>query len=403
MFVESSPSHLRPSPAQLGILLATVEADRRIAGVSAAGRAVQAFTASGLAEIWIVAPSGGSLAAATRDDVARLAGRVPIVWLDESEALARLANGGRPGLLVSTAAHVLTADAVSAFASGGAMLATSGGQPVLWRDGLSPPDAETTSTTITALPVDSRAHWTLVRASGKPEDGIVSRWLNRRISQPISGLLLLVLPWIRPIHATIATALIAALMFVVLLTGTAGGLVVGGLLYQAASILDGVDGEIARLTTRSSPAGATLDAAIDAATNALFLLGMTFNLHWQGYPFALYLGLWSLFAMSLGLWLIGRRAVDQGEPLGFDLIKRRMARQEMSPFARAVVWFFRTLTGRDCFAFLFAFLICIGVPMVSLYIFASVAVIWISTVFLVLIAGRRSKLATVQSAPRVPS
>ena len=402
MFVESAPSLPRLSPARLGILLATVEADRRIAGVSVVGRAVQAFAASGLTEIWIVAPPGRPLAAATREDVARLCGQAELAWLEESDAPARLAGTDPSRALVASTTHILTADAVAAFATDGAALATNDRQPVLWRGALSPPAAAPVA--ITALPVDGRAHWALVRTSGKSGDGIVSRLINRRISQPISSLLLHLLPGVRPIHATVATALIAAVMFVVLLTGTAGGMVAGALLYQAASILDGVDGEIARLTTRFSASGAALDATIDAVTNALFLLGLTFNLHWQGYDYALYLGLWSLGAMSLGLWLIGRRTVDQGEPLGFDLIKRRMAQQEMSPFSRAVVWFFRTLTGRDCFAFLFAFLICIGVPMVSLYIFAGVAVIWISTVFLVLIASRRRKPAPViPSVPRVPS
>jgi phosphatidylglycerophosphate synthase len=47
-----------------------------------------------------------------------------------------------------------------------------------------------------------------------------------------------------------------------------GAGVAGGLLVHAGSLLDGVDGEIARLQVRASPAGALLDGVLDRLADA---------------------------------------------------------------------------------------------------------------------------------------
>lgn len=364
----------------------TVEADRRIAGVSAAGRAVRAFAAGGIAEIWIVAPPGRAVAAATREDVARLAGSAPTVWLDQDEALARLARADKSGALITATSHVLLDGSVADFAGGSAGLGIHDGQPVLWRalapNSLAPPAEPGIETAaIAALAVDARAHWVLVRTSGKPQDGLASRLINRRISQPISSVLLH-LPWIRPIHGTIATAAIAVVMAIALFTGSQAGLIAGALLFQAASVIDGVDGEIARLTFRASPRGATLDSAIDVATNVMFLIGLTFNLAWQGRPYALGLGLWSIGAVAVGLSLIGRHTVGSGRPLGFDLVKDNFDPNGVNWFKLLIVRAAFAISSRDGFAFLFAVLIASGLEMVSLFIFAGLAAIWITVVLI---------------------
>lgn len=386
MFTESPPSRPQRVPLRLGILLLTVEADRRIAGVSAAGRAVRALAAGGIAEIWLVAPPGRTVAAATREDIARLAGSAPTMWLDEDEALVRLAGADTSETLVTATSHVLADGAIGDFSGGSAVLGTHQERPVLWRasgsNSLAPPaEAGAETRPVSALAVDGRAHWTLVRTSGKPQDGLASRLINRRISQPISSLLLH-LPWIRPIHGTVATAAIAVAMGIALITGTQAGLIAGALLFQAASVIDGVDGEIARLTFRSSARGATLDSAIDVTTNVLFLIGLTFNLAWQQRPYALGLGLWSIGAVAVGLWLIGRRTVGAGRPLGFDLVKDNFDPTGVHWFKLLIVRAAFAISSRDGFAFLFAVLIASGLEMVSLVIFAGLTAIWISVVLI---------------------
>lgn len=117
----------------------------------------------------------------------------------------------------------------------------------------------------------------IVTATAKPGDGIVSRYVNRPISQTVSRFLLR-WPAVRPIHATIVTGVLAIVMFLCLIAGGNAGLIAGALLFQAASIIDGVDGEIARATYRTSDFGAFADSLIDAVTNIAFIAGVVINL-----------------------------------------------------------------------------------------------------------------------------
>lgn len=235
-----------------------------------------------------------------------------------------------------------------------------------------------------AIPLPSS--WQLVHATGKPGDGLVSRWLNRPISQRISWLLLQI-PAARPIHVTILNALLAASLLVVMTLGGHVGLIAGGIMFHLASVLDGVDGEMARATFRTTRRGASLDSAVDMATNFLFLLGFTINL-WQRDGAAIGgMGIWSMAAMLIGNTLIARRTRAGGAPLGYDLLKRS---GRIEGAVDLVYWIVQTLTGRDCFAFLFMALILVGLELVALSIFAGVAAIWLSYVLITLVIPPRA-------------
>ena len=120
-----------------------------------------------------------------------------------------------------------------------------------------------------------RAERTLVSlAARKPLDGPVSRLVNRRLSGPIS--LVLLRAGVSPGAATVATFLFALAAAAVLALGVVWpvALVLGGILVQLASILDGVDGEIARASLRSSPFGGFLDSVLDRAADAAVLAAL---------------------------------------------------------------------------------------------------------------------------------
>jgi hypothetical protein len=117
----------------------------------------------------------------------------------------------------------------------------------------------------------------VLKATGKSTDGLVSRWLNRPVSRAITAQVLLI-PGARPWHLTLVTAAIALVMFAALLTGRVWGIMLGGALFHLASVLDGVDGEMARATYRSSRLGAMMDTSVDVASNLLFFLGVTVGL-----------------------------------------------------------------------------------------------------------------------------
>jgi choline kinase/phosphoglycolate phosphatase-like HAD superfamily hydrolase/phosphatidylglycerophosphate synthase len=111
----------------------------------------------------------------------------------------------------------------------------------------------------------------VLRVTGKPLDGAIAARLNRTVSQRVvTPALLAVFPGITPNQVTLiafAVTVAAAAGFVV------GAPIAAGLLVALASVLDGSDGEVARLTYRSSPYGAFLDAVLDRAADGILFIG----------------------------------------------------------------------------------------------------------------------------------
>lgn len=106
---------------------------------------------------------------------------------------------------------------------------------------------------------------------GKDEDGLVSKYLNRKISIRISSFILS--RWSDP-NPYIATTFS---FFVGLLSGFTyllGLNVLGGIFFQFASILDGVDGELARATGKAGPLGAFIDTILDRIIDSLVLISI---------------------------------------------------------------------------------------------------------------------------------
>jgi choline kinase/phosphatidylglycerophosphate synthase len=112
------------------------------------------------------------------------------------------------------------------------------------------------------------------RAAAKPLDGVISRWLNRPLSSRLSEVL--VRHGVSPTQASLGTFLLALVAAVTVAAGSVApvALVVGGLLVQLASALDGCDGEIARATLRSSRFGALLDSLLDRVADAAVLVAL---------------------------------------------------------------------------------------------------------------------------------
>jgi phosphatidylglycerophosphate synthase len=226
--------------------------------------------------------------------------------------------------------------------------------------------------------------WEIVRATGKPGDGLVSRWLNRPISQRIT-LAVLAVPGVRPVHVTIVNAALALAIVPTLLFGGHAGLVAGGILFQAASILDGVDGEMARATFRASKAGATMDSAVDIATNLLFVSALTIHLALRDQDVIGWVGAWAVTLSIVGGMLIARQTRAGGGALGFDLLKRS---GRIGGVVDLVYWAIQTLTSRDCFAFLYMALIIAGLERTALWIYAGVGTIWLPYVILSVLLPR---------------
>jgi CDP-L-myo-inositol myo-inositolphosphotransferase len=106
------------------------------------------------------------------------------------------------------------------------------------------------------------------------EDGFVSQYLNRPISRRVSKALSRTS--VLPNQITVLCFLLGLLGAGALATTNAWVWVVGGLLIQLASILDGCDGEVARIKLLQSPRGAWLDTVLDRYADLAVGIGVTF-------------------------------------------------------------------------------------------------------------------------------
>lgn len=225
----------------------------------------------------------------------------------------------------------------------------------------------------------------LIAGTGKAADGIISRYFNRPISQAISRVLLRV-PGITPMHATFGTAGLGVAMAACLFAGTEPGLIAGALLFQAASVWDGVDGEIARASFQTSARGAMLDSLIDAATNLAFIAGLTFNLWQRGESDAALAGLAGLAMLATGLTLLGVRSRTNGGHFTFDAVKNHF-RKRPSRLMRALSF----VAMRDFFAAAYAVLIVIGFAPHALIAFSTVTAGWLAVTIVVLFRTRKAR------------
>lgn len=108
----------------------------------------------------------------------------------------------------------------------------------------------------------------LTRRLVKPTDGWVSRYVNRPVSTRISRWL--VRTPVTPNMVTLVTFLSGLIGAWFVLDGAYWSVLLGALLFQVSSILDGCDGEVAVLTFRESKYGSWLDTITDNLTYLAF-------------------------------------------------------------------------------------------------------------------------------------
>ena len=116
----------------------------------------------------------------------------------------------------------------------------------------------------------------LKRLRDKPNDGPVARYLNRPISVRISRYL--VQRDVTPNQISLFSFLCSLLAAGLFALGGYVALLLGGVLAQFASVIDGCDGEVARLKYQSSDFGGWFDAVLDRYADAFLLFGLTWHL-----------------------------------------------------------------------------------------------------------------------------
>jgi phosphatidylglycerophosphate synthase len=180
-----------------------------------------------------------------------------------------------------------------------------GRPPVVWRRGMDEGTGGKTRTLqlqdgavldVSTSAARRRSAWQLLRASGKPTDGWQSRLIHRKISRLFSYVFLQL--GLSANSATFFAFAVGVLGAWFLAQTTHATFVAGTALFWFASIADGIDGEMARLTVSDSEWGEKLDTTVDLLTYVFALVGVFTGWRRQGMG---EMGTMLAFGVPLGL------------------------------------------------------------------------------------------------------
>lgn len=348
------------------------ETARIVAGLSLLERAVRFAKASGATRVWIVGeasvvPSveGVSVANAEGDWTADISGGVHVTFAstvidrrfagdlaheDGTRAIVWCAAKKPVGLYSLPKARI--ADAVRS----GAIASRTTLETFLREIGavdVGPAEARISIDVVgdQSAKVAADELWESCR---KPVDGIISRNLNRHVSLFISRRI--AHTGISPNHISILCLGLGFAAAVVALGGTYWHLLAAATIFKLNSILDGVDGELARVKFAHSKLGELLDSAGDNVANFSFFGALSYVCLRDGDVVfgtigVVGLSLWALYLVFLysRLYALGR-----GDVL---LVKTALDRTQNTTVAK-VVNFFQTILRRDSFVML-AFLLAV--------------------------------------------
>ena len=131
----------------------------------------------------------------------------------------------------------------------------------------------------------------------KPTDRFVLKWIKINLSARLTPILM-DFGWVRPWMITVVATVIGISAG---LTLAAGWGFLAGLLAAVAQVLDGVDGQFARLSGKESTAGAFLDSVLDRYTDGFLVIGLIVFTARSGLPSLWFITLGSLALIGSGL------------------------------------------------------------------------------------------------------
>jgi phosphatidylglycerophosphate synthase len=234
-------------------------------------------------------------------------------------------------------------------------------------------------------------HW-LLRHSGKSQDGVVAKFLNRPISRALSRSLLKTS--LTPDAWTLSILVLPLTAFLFLCRGDYLGFVAGSLLFQLFSILDGCDGEIARAKYLESEHGRWLDNLCDVVGNVLFAVGLGLGLQRLHGGWYATEGTLCAAAVALNEWLLARGRGDarlDSQVLDETFYPRHRAMLQRAGLLVIPEEFWTLLfqlTKRDVAIFFFLLLAIANCAQWILHLWTAVAVV---SLLFALIARARSR------------
>ena len=135
----------------------------------------------------------------------------------------------------------------------------------------------------------------------KPTDRFVLKWIKMHLSAKITPLLVKS-SWLRPWMITVCSSMLGCTAGVVFACGLGW---LAGFIAAFAQILDGVDGQFARLTNQESSAGAFLDSVLDRYADGAMMLGLIIYL----VQLHMFIPLWLILLLG-ALALIGSNLIS---------------------------------------------------------------------------------------------
>lgn len=313
------------------IVLATDALSRvRIAGLTARERAVRVAKQAGASRVFVVEDAAHAaalsawrhgrtqpllvvranqlvhtpLVAPLVDAISREG--VAIAVVPEAPAVEDLTVGAYAGALVASgAAATAIVDALARGEDDAAIVARLGEPRRV-------PHGEVARAPIATREQLRTAHRVLYRILVKPQDNVITRYLYRPVSFPLTRLLV----WtpITPNQISYAVAALVAVGCWITASASMHMALLGTIIVLAASYLDCCDGEIARVKLMSSRFGAWVDTVVDELTSVGYMIAIGWHCHlyfgpqfFGELPFGLPGGPWKA-AIALGvatfLWCI---------------------------------------------------------------------------------------------------
>jgi CDP-L-myo-inositol myo-inositolphosphotransferase len=209
------------------------------------------------------------------------------------------------------------------------------------------------------------------------EDGFISQYLNRPLSRRLS--MALSRTWLTPNHITLISFFMGLLGAVGLATTEPWAWIVGGIVIQIASIVDGCDGEIARVKWLQSPQGAWLDTVLDRYSDVSIGLAVTFAASQLHDP------IW--------IWPAGFAATVSF--LMASYVTKEFQLRFHRPYPNNLI---NKLKRRDLRIFVIAVGAVIGQPLVALLLIGALTHI---AVLHILVSGRHCSVMPSHETPRV--
>ncbi len=201
----------------------------------------------------------------------------------------------------------------------------------------------------------------LLKSLRKPTDVFVSRCFNRPISLWITKYM--ARTSIRPDVVSFFSIAAGMLSPLFLIQGEYWGFVLGTFFYHFSSVLDGCDGELARIKMIESHRGEWVDTIADVISHFLFVIGLSVGLYAQtGSPGVFTTGVLAIFGMTSLLYMMFQylvKVANKGTLIAFERDYTQSVAHERD-LVTTLVKLLKPLFRRATFAFLFFVLAVLG-------------------------------------------